>query len=77
MIPGAGAPLFGPKRRILVPLDGSPTGEAALDFLRGRSTNGPIELLLMRVVSHIPVVVGADATFSVQALSPSELEAEL
>jgi nucleotide-binding universal stress UspA family protein len=77
MIPGEGAPLFGPRRRILVPLDGSPTGEAALDFLRGRSTNGPIELLLMRVVSHIPVVVGADATFSVQALSPSELEAEL
>src|SRR5207253_1276727 len=39
MIPGEGAPLFGPRRRILVPLDGSPTGEAALDFLRGRSTN--------------------------------------
>src|ERR1700730_11076922 len=77
MIPGEGAPRFGPRRRILVPLDGSPTGEAALDFLRGRSTREPIELLLMRVVSHIPVVVGADATFSVQALSPSELEAEL
>jgi nucleotide-binding universal stress UspA family protein len=77
MIPGEGAPVFGPRKRILVPLDGSPTGEAALDFLRGRSTNGPIELLLMRVVSHIPVVIGADATFSVDALSPSELEAEL
>jgi nucleotide-binding universal stress UspA family protein len=31
----------------------------------------------MRVVSQIPVMVGVDATFSVQALSPSELEAEL
>src|SRR3984893_13598905 len=77
MIPGAGAPLFGSRRRIVVPLDGSPTGEAALDFLRGRSTNGPIELLLLRVVSQIPVVVGADASFSVQPLSASELEAEL
>ena len=77
MIPAEGASPFGPRRRILVPLDGSPTGEAALDFLRGRSTNGPIELLLMRVVSHMPVMVGADATFSVEALSPAELEAEL
>jgi nucleotide-binding universal stress UspA family protein len=77
MIPGEGAPIFGPRRRILVPLDGSPTGEAALDFLRGRSTNGPIELLLLRVVSQMPVVVGVDATFSVQALSPADLEGEL
>ena len=77
MIPGAGAPLFGPRRRILVPLDGSSTGEAALDFLRGRSTTGPIELLLMRVVSHTPVVVGADVSFSVEALTPVELEAEV
>jgi nucleotide-binding universal stress UspA family protein len=77
MIPAEGAAAFGLRRRILVPLDGTPTGEAALDFLRGRSTNGPIELQLVRVVSNIPVVVGADATFSVQALSPSELEAEV
>jgi nucleotide-binding universal stress UspA family protein len=41
MIPGEGAPVLGPRRRILVPLDGSPTAEAGLDFLRGRSTNGP------------------------------------
>jgi nucleotide-binding universal stress UspA family protein len=77
MIPGEGATVFGPSRRMLVPLDGSPTGEAALDFLRGRSTNGPIELLLLRVVSVMPVVVGADPTVSVQALSPSELDAQL
>jgi nucleotide-binding universal stress UspA family protein len=77
MIPGDGAPVIGPRRRIVVPLDGSPTGEAALDFLRGRSTNGPIELLLMRVVSHNPVVVGADVTFSVEALTPVEMEAEV
>jgi nucleotide-binding universal stress UspA family protein len=31
----------------------------------------------MRVVSQVPVVVGVDATFSVQALSPAELEAEI
>jgi nucleotide-binding universal stress UspA family protein len=77
MIPGEGAPVRGPRRRILVPLDGSPTGEAALDFLRGRSTNGPIELLLLRVVVLKPFMVGADPTFSVEALTPAELNAEV
>jgi nucleotide-binding universal stress UspA family protein len=77
MIPGEGAPVLGPRRRILVPLDGSPTGEAALDFLRGRSTNGPIELLLLRVVVLTPFIVGADPTFSVEALTPAELDAEV
>lgn len=77
VIPGQSAPVNRPTRRILVPLDGSPTGEAALDFLRSRSTTGPIELLLVRVVSYSPVVVGLGATFSVQTLTPAEQEAEV
>ncbi len=75
--PRRGRTVVGPRRRILVPLDGSPTGEAALDFLRGRSTNGPIELLLLRVVVLKPFMVGADPTFSVEALTPAELNAEV
>jgi len=77
VIPARGAPVRTPTMRVLVPVDGSPVGEAALDFLRGRSTNRPIELLLVQVVSSSPVVVGVDPVFTVQALTPSEFDADV
>jgi Universal stress protein family len=47
-----------PVQRILIPLDGTPVGEAPLDFLRERATTRPIDVLLVRIVSDAPIVVG-------------------
>lgn len=77
VIPAQGVPVRTPMMRVLVPLDGSPTGEATLDFVRGRSRTRPIELMLVQVLSWNPVGVGAASSFTVQALSPADLEAEV
>jgi nucleotide-binding universal stress UspA family protein len=77
VIPARGAPVTTPSLRVLVPVDGSSVGEAALEVLRERSTTRPIELLLVQVVSCSPVVVGLDPAFSVHGLTPSELDAEV
>ena len=62
--------------RVLVPLDGSPAGEAALDFLSGRSSARPMEVLLLRIVSVGPLFVGWDAAVVVPPMDESDLEAE-
>jgi nucleotide-binding universal stress UspA family protein len=63
--------------RVLVPLDGSAVGEAVLDFLRGwSSATRPIELVLLRVASFGPIVVGLEP-FAAQSLSPAEIEDEV
>ena len=77
MIPAQGVPFGSHGMRVLLPLDGSSVGEAALEFLRGRSTTRPLELHLVRVVSFSPVVVGVDPAFTVEALTPAEFEAEV
>lgn len=78
VIPGQGSVRVArPGMRVLVPLDGTPTGEAALDFLRERSTSGPTDVVLIRVISYGPAIVGLGPALSVQGLSPSELEAEV
>ncbi len=77
VIPGQGTPVSGPSMRVLVPMDGTPTGEAALDFLRARSTSAPLDVSLVRVISYGPMVVGLDPALSIQGLSPAELDAEV
>ena len=60
-----------------MPLDGSAVGDTALEFLRGWSTLRPMELVLLRVVSFGPIVVGMEPAVTAQSLSPAEIEAEV
>jgi nucleotide-binding universal stress UspA family protein len=76
VVPAGGEPASGSSVRVLVPLDGSAVGEAPLDFLRARATR-PMEVILVRVVSLRPVVVGLEPAVAAQALSGAELEAEV
>src|SRR5438132_3878028 len=61
VVPSQAVPSSHRTLRVLVPLDGSPAGEAALDFLIGRSSTRPMEVLLLRIVSVGPLLVGWDA----------------
>ncbi len=63
--------------RVLVPLDGSAAGEAALDLLKRWSTRRPIEVRLLRVAAIPQVVVGWDPALVVPPLEADELEAEV
>jgi nucleotide-binding universal stress UspA family protein len=67
----------GPVQRILIPLDGTPVGEAPLDFLRERATTRPIDVLLVRIVSDAPIVVGMAPAFISTPLTPAEMDAEV
>src|SRR5438552_9397867 len=61
VVPAKSVQSSGRTLRVLVPLDGSPAGEAALDFLSGRSSTRPMELVLPRIVAVGPVFVGWDS----------------
>jgi nucleotide-binding universal stress UspA family protein len=63
--------------RVLVPLDGTVIGAAALEFFRGAPTTRPLELLLLRAVSVNPVVIGVDPAYTVQPLSEQDIEMEV
>jgi universal stress protein E len=62
--------------RVLVPLDGTPTGEAPLQFYREHGTSVPLELLLMHIIPVGPVLVGTDPTFTVDPLTPDVIEVQ-
>ena len=65
------------SQRILIPLDGTRVGEAPLDFLRERATVRPIEVLLVRIVSDAPIVVGMAPGFTSAPLTAEDLDAEV
>jgi nucleotide-binding universal stress UspA family protein len=65
------------KLRVLMPLDGSRVGEAALSFLRRHSTSRPLELRLVRFVSVTPFYVGVETSFAGYQLTPAEIDAEV
>jgi nucleotide-binding universal stress UspA family protein len=65
------------KLRVLMPLDGSRVGEAALSFLRQHSTSRPLELRLVRIVSVTPFYVGVETSLASYELTPAEIDAEV
>ena len=65
------------SQRVLIPLDGSQVGEAALSFVHERSTGRPLELRLVRFVSVAPFFVGTDVSFAGYQMSPVEVDAEV
>jgi nucleotide-binding universal stress UspA family protein len=65
------------RLRVLVPLDGSPVGEAALEFLTTWWSMWPIEPVLLRVLGHGALVLGWYPAFAVQPLDAAAMEAEL
>ena len=65
------------SQRVLIPLDGSQVGEAALRFAHERSTVRPLELRLVQFVSVAPFFMGADVSFAGYQMSPAEVDAEL
>jgi len=77
VVPALAAPSTRPKPRILVPLDGSPAGEAALEFVVELSSLRPIDVLLVRIVAIGPLMVGWDPAFVVPPVSADEIEAEV
>jgi nucleotide-binding universal stress UspA family protein len=76
VVPAQAVQSRGRTLRVLVPLDGSPAGEAALDFLSGRSSTRPMEVLLLRMVAVGPMFVGWDAAVVVPPMDENDLEAE-
>jgi nucleotide-binding universal stress UspA family protein len=77
VVPALAEPSTRLSRRVLVPLDGSQAGEAALDFVVGLSSERPTEMLLLRIVQIGPVVVGWDPAFVVPPVSSDEIEGEV
>jgi nucleotide-binding universal stress UspA family protein len=77
VVPALAVPSSRRSPRVLAPLDGSPAGEAALDFVIGLSSERPIDVLLLRIVPIGPVVVGWDPAFVVPPVSSDEIEAEV
>jgi nucleotide-binding universal stress UspA family protein len=77
VVPAHTTNIRAPIHRILIPLDGTPVGEAPLDFLRERATTRPIDVLLVRVLSNAPVVVGIAPAFTSTPLTPAEMDAEV
>ena len=59
--------------RILVPLDGSPLAEEILDPIGRLAAQLRAELLLVRVVEHLPLSVRVNAPHIVQSLQAAEL----
>lgn len=77
VIPAHGTPELKSSVHALVPLDGSSIGEAPLEVLRGHSTNLPLELLLVRVLSNNSMVIGVEQMYSVEPLTSADYEVEL
>jgi nucleotide-binding universal stress UspA family protein len=77
VVPAQAVPPDQRTRRILVPLDGSLSGEAAVDFLSGLSSKRPLDVLFLRIVPVGPVVVGWGAGVVVPSLDAAEMEAEV
>ena len=76
VVPAKAVQSSGRTLRVLVPLDGSPAGEAALDFLSGRSSARPMEVLLLRIVAVGPWFVGWDSAVVVPPMDENDVEAE-
>jgi nucleotide-binding universal stress UspA family protein len=77
VVPALAVPSSRRSARVLAPLDGSPAGEAALDFVTRLSPQRPIDVLLLRIVPIGPVVVGWDPAFVLPPVSSDEIEAEV
>jgi nucleotide-binding universal stress UspA family protein len=77
VVPALGEPPTTQSVRVLVPFDGTAVGGTAVEFLRGWSATRPMELLLLRVVSFGPIVVGLEPPITAQWLSPADIEAEV
>ena len=77
VVPAHALPSSGQTVRVLVPLDGSTAGEAALDFLKDWATRRPIEVLLLRVVLNPGVLVGWDPALVVPPIDDDEMRAEV
>jgi nucleotide-binding universal stress UspA family protein len=63
--------------RVLVPLDGSAAGEAALDFIRDWALRRPVEVLLLRVVAVPQLGVAWNPTLLVPPLTGEQMEEEV
>jgi nucleotide-binding universal stress UspA family protein len=63
--------------RLLVPLDGSPVGDVAVDVLQSWAARRPIEARLLRVVATPGPVVGWNLALVVPPMSADEIEAEV
>lgn len=74
VVPAQGAPVPAPRQRvrILVPLDGSPLGDAVLNFLTEAATGWPLEILLLQVV-RLAGNVGFAAACGLMPLVPVDV----
>jgi nucleotide-binding universal stress UspA family protein len=77
VVPAQALPSSRQTVRVLVPLDGSAPGEAALDVLKGWAARRPIEVLLLRILAIPRVVVGWDQAMVVPPIDADEMEAEV
>jgi nucleotide-binding universal stress UspA family protein len=77
VVPSQAVPSSQRTQRVLVPLDGSPAGEAALDYLSGWSPVRPLELVLLRVAPIPQMIIGWDPALVVPPLDANEIEAEV
>jgi len=77
VVPAQALPSSRDSVRVLVPLDGSPAGEAALDLLKSWARRRPIEVLLLRVLATPRAVVGLNPAMVVPPMDADEMEAEV
>jgi nucleotide-binding universal stress UspA family protein len=77
VVPSGSVPSSRGAQRVLLPLDGSPACEAALDFLSGWLSKRPVEMLLLRIVAVGPVFVGWDSAVVVPPLDANEIQVEV
>jgi nucleotide-binding universal stress UspA family protein len=77
VVPAHALPSVEETVRVLVPLDGSAAGEAALDLLKGWAARRPIEVLLLRVVPNPRVLVGWDPALVVPPIDEDVMRAEV
>jgi nucleotide-binding universal stress UspA family protein len=77
VVPARCEPPRTPAVRVLVPLDGTAVGATAVEFMRGWGTSRSRELVLLRVVSLGPIVVGMAPAVTAESLSPEDIAAEV
>src|SRR2546421_10593396 len=74
VVPSQAVPSSQRTQRVLVPLDGSPAGEAALDYLSGWSPVRPLELVLLCVPPIPQMIIGLDPALLGPPLDVNEVE---